>query len=228
MKTKVNYFAVLTFYIIAISLRYLTNKTQLLDGVSNEFLKIILQAAGPAVGAFVAFSIFKIKPNLSLKGNYSKVSIPLLLYWGLPIVLILSVEYFIKGTFSLLAVLAILIYGLLEEIGWRGFLQQELKTLPKLVNVLIVASLWFVWHLNFDVTSSNLIFFGILIFGTWGISKVADNTYSLLAVAAFHSLNNFFPELNATKIIILAALVSVWVLLLVLRKKQLEKKISLQ
>ena len=80
------------------------------------------------MGALVAFALFKIKPALSLKGNYSKLFFPFLLYWIFPIVLILGVEYFTKGTFSLTAVLAILIYGILEEIGWRGFLQQELKS----------------------------------------------------------------------------------------------------
>jgi len=219
MKSKVNYFAILTFYIIAIFLRYLTNKTEILNGISSEFIKVILQGVGPAIGALVAFTVFKIRPVLTLKGNYKKVLVPFLLFWMLPIVLILSVEYFIKGTISYQAVTAILMYGLLEEIGWRGFLQQELKALPQFLNIVIVTSLWFIWHLNFDMTSSNLLFFGILFLGTWGIGKVADSTHSLLAVSAFHSLNNFFPEINQTKILILATLLVVWITALVIKKK---------
>lgn len=226
MKTKINYFAILTFYVIAILLRYLTNKTDLLNGVSSDFLKVILQGIGPAVGAVVAFSVFKIKPTLTLKGNYKKTLIPFLLYWGLPIALILGVEYCTKGTISFTAVTAILIYGLLEEIGWRGFLQQELKTLPAFLNIVIVAALWFIWHLNFDFTSANLLFLGILLLGTWGIGKVADNTHSLLAVAAIHSLNNFFQEMNTTKTMILVTLLSVWVIALVIRKRQLKKSVT--
>lgn len=226
MKAKVNYLAVLTFYIIAISLRYLTNKTPILDGVSNTFLKIVLQAAGPAIGALVAFSLFKIKPQLSLKGNYNTISIPAFLYWGLPIALIAGVEYLAKGTVSFVAVSAILIYGLLEEIGWRGFLQQELKSLTPFFNILIVATLWFIWHLNFEMTSSNLMFFGILVLGSWGIGKIADSTHSLLGVSAFHSLNNFFPEMNSTRMILLATLLSVWVISLIVRKKQLKTNLN--
>ncbi|KKX50082.1 CPBP family intramembrane glutamic endopeptidase [Sphingobacterium sp. IITKGP-BTPF85] len=146
--------------------------------------------------------------------------IPFLLYWALPIILILGTEYAIKGTLSFEAITAILIYGLLEEIGWRGFLQQQLKPLPELLNVLIVAVLWFIWHLNFDFTSSNLLFLGILILGSWGIGKVANNTHSLLAVAAFHSLNNFFLEMNTLKIILLISLLSIWIIALVIRKNQ--------
>lgn len=223
MKNKVNYFAAITFYVIAIAFRYATNKTHVLDHVTGEFFKILLQGIGPAIGAAVAFFAFKIKPVLTLKGNYTKTIVPLLLYWGLPVVLILSVEYFIKGTISFAAITAILIYGLLEEIGWRGFLQQELKGLPEFLNILIVGSLWFIWHLNFDMTSSNLMFFGILILGSWGIGKVADNTHSLFAVAAFHSLNNFFAEINTTKMLIIGTLLSVWIVSLIIRKRQLNK-----
>ncbi|MGJ1430451.1 CPBP family intramembrane glutamic endopeptidase [Sphingobacterium spiritivorum] len=226
MKNKVNYLAVLTFYIVAVALRYLTNKTDLLESVSSSFIKVLLQGAGPAIGALVVFYAFKIKPVLTLKGNYKNMLLPFLLYWGLPVVLILGVEYFLKGTFSFMAISAILIYGLLEEIGWRGFLQRELKPLPEFLNILLVATLWFIWHLNFDMTSSNLLFFGILVLGSWGIGKVADNTFSLLAVSAIHSLNNFFPEMNTTKICILLILLSVWVTALVIRKRNLKNRDS--
>ncbi|EEI93356.1 CAAX amino terminal protease family protein [Sphingobacterium spiritivorum ATCC 33300] len=226
MKNKVNYLAVLTFYVVAVALRYLTNKTDLLEHISSSFIKVLLQGVGPAVGALVVFYVFKIKPVLTLKGNYKSILIPFLLYWGLPIVLILGVEYFSKGTVSFAAISAILIYGLLEEIGWRGFLQRELKPLPEFLNILLVATLWFIWHLNFDLTSSNLLFFGILVLGSWGIAKVADNTFSLLAVSAIHSLNNFFPEMNTTKICILLILLSVWVTALVIRKRNVKNRDS--
>ncbi len=226
MKSKINYLAIFTFYAIAITFRYLTNKTALLDGVSIDFIKVLLQGIGPAIGALVAFSIFKIKPTLSLKGNYKNTIVPFLLFWILPIAVILGVEFYLKGTISFAAITAILMYGLLEEIGWRGFLREELKPLPPFLNILIVATLWFVWHLNFEITSSNLLFFGILIVGTWGIGKVADSTNSLLAVSAFHSLNNFFPEMNQTKILILAFLLLVWITSLIIKKRQIKKIIT--
>lgn len=219
MKNKVNYPAIVTFYVIAVVLRYLTNKTSMLDVVPNEVLRKILTGIGPAVGALVVFVVFRIKPVLSLKGNYKDLITPFALYWLFPIALICGIQYYTNQSVSFVAISAILVYGLLEEIGWRGFLQQELKPLPTFVNILIVATLWFLWHLNFELTSSNLLFFGIIVLGTWGIGKVADTTQSLLAVAAFHSLNNMFSELNTIKIVILLILLSTWVLALVIRKK---------
>lgn len=223
MKTKIDVPAILTFYMVAIALRYLTNKTGLLDGVSSDFLKVVLQGISPAIAAMAAFYIFKIKPTLNLKGNYNKTSTPFLLYWALPVVLISGVAYFIKGTIAPVTVISILLYGLLEEIGWRGFLQRELKPLPEFLNILLVATLWFIWHLNFDLTSSNLLFFAILILGSWGIGKVADSTHSLLAVSAFHSLNNFFPAMDTIKTILLITLLLIWVISLLIRKRQLNK-----
>jgi len=69
MKRKVNYWAVVIYYIIAIVCRYLTNKTELLSTLENPYLKSILKGAGPALGAVFVFFVFNIKPALSLRGN---------------------------------------------------------------------------------------------------------------------------------------------------------------
>lgn len=188
MKNKINYWSVLVFYLIAILCRYLTNLAGVLDSMKNPYIKAILTGVGPAIGASVVFSVFKIRPKMNLKGNYTSLKIPILIYWVLPIALITYIE---NGAIPWYSVFVILVYGLVEEIGWRGFLYQQLKGLPLFANIIIVSSLWFIWHLNFDLSISNLLFYIILIFGSWGIGKVADLTNSLIALSAFHSLNNF-------------------------------------
>jgi uncharacterized protein len=212
MKRKINIGAVLLFYIIAVFFRFLAVKTELLNNIENEYLKILLRGIGPAIGAFAVFSIFKIPRKLSLKGIYKNLFFPFLVYWILPAVLISAVYYFQGGRFPILLMFTVLVYGILEEIGWRGFLQEHLKSLPKLYSVLIIAVLWFVWHLNFELNTQNLIFFGIILLGTWGIGKVYDKTYSLLAVAGIHSLNNFFRSgLHQTELILIAVLLIIWI-----------------
>lgn len=148
--------------------------------------------------------------------------VPLSVYWLLLILVVGLVAYFTKGTFPIGGVLAFLLYGLLEKIGWRGFLQPLLSPLPKFVTILMVTVLWFVWHLNFDLTSSNIIFFFILLLGTWGIGLVAEKTRSLLSVAAFHSLSMFFMEINLQKGFLLAVFTAIWILSIVFRH-ELEK-----
>lgn len=203
--------AIITFYCIAIAFRYLTNGTQLLSKIDNTFLKIILQGIGPAIGAVVTFLLFKIPSVMTLKGNFRNLYFPLFIFWILPAAIISGVAFFKNGTVPFGLVFPVLFYGLLEEMGWRGFLQQVLKPLPRYASILVVALLWFVWHLNFEITVANLTFFGILILGSWGIGKIADKSNSLLAAAAFHSLNNFYQSLDSIRIITLIVLIIIWV-----------------
>ena len=211
--------AISVFYVIAILLRYLTNKTQILSGLDNIFLKVILQGIGPAIGALVAFRLFQIRSVMTLKGDFKNFLVPLSIYWLLPIILIETVAYFSKETAPKIAIITILVYGLVEEIGWRGFLQQALISLPKFTRILIITTLWFIWHLNFDVSVSNLTFFLILLLGSWVLGFLAEKTNSLFCVSAIHSLNNFFSDLNLYKISILSALLIIWILSIVYRRK---------
>lgn len=218
--------AVSVFYVIGISLRYLTNKTQILSGIDNTFLKVILQAIGPTIGALVAFSLFQIKRTMTLKGDFKNFFVPLAIYWLLPVILIETTAYFSTSTSPRIAVITILVYGLFEEIGWRGFLQQALVSLPKFIRITLLTVLWFVWHLNFEMSMSNLTFFLILFAGSWALGFIAEKTNSLLAVSAIHSLNNFFSDSNVYKISVLSFLLLIWILSIVYRNKLGGNKIN--
>jgi len=68
-----------------------------------------------------------------------------------------------------------LIYCYFEEIGWRGYLQDELKHLKEWQRFLIMVILWYIWHFSFLKNTSldgEIIFLGILILGSWGLGKV--------------------------------------------------------
>lgn len=216
MKGKINIWAIISFYLIAVLFRFLAVKTRLLDHVDSEYLKIVLRGIGPALGAVATFAVFQIPPDISLKGIYKNLLLPFTIYWILPAGLTTLVYYWQSGQFPIVLMVTVLVYGLLEEIGWRGFLQQQLKPLPKIYSIILITVLWFSWHLNFDLSASNLIFLGIIFFGSWGIGKVYDKTTSLLAVAGVHSLNNFFRTgLHETEIISIAVLLAIWIAFIV-------------
>ncbi|MDR6806925.1 membrane protease YdiL (CAAX protease family) [Dyadobacter sp. BE34] len=216
MKGKINIRAIVLFYVIAVAFRFAAVKTALLEQVNDEYLKILLRGIGPAVGAVVSFAVFQIPSRLSLKGIYNSFMLPFALYWALPAAFTASVYYLHNGRFPIVLMFTVLVYGLLEEIGWRGFLQQQLKLLPKIYSITLIAILWFSWHLNFDLNTSNLIFFGIIFLGSWGIGKVYDKTASLLAVAGVHSLNNFFRNgLHEAELFAIAILLAMWIMFIV-------------
>ena len=209
--------AIIIFYLIAIVTRYFATKTNLLSE-ANIYLRIIARGIGPTLGVIVACLVCKIKFSpMTLKGNYKSFVFPSLVFGIVPIFLFPLFTLITKGTFPIFYVFMIFFYGLLEEIGWRGFLQQQLQGLPKIWNILIVAILWFVWHLNFDITAMNMIFLGLLIFGAWGIGIVANKTKSLLAVTAFHSLNNVQSENN---LILIVLLFVSWIAIIVYMEKK--------
>ena len=210
MMKKIPVLAIIVFYIIAVSLRYITEYTSLASNLGNKYYEI-LTGCGPAVGAIVASKLFGIRISLTLKGNFRNILVPFFIYWLLPVLLLSIYNYITTGEVSIILIITILVYGLCEEIGWRGFLRQTLNPLPKVTGILVLTLLWYTWHLNFGFDSSHVIFFGILLLGSWGLGVVADKTNSLLALAAFHSLNNFYPDIDIKRSIILIVLTAIWV-----------------
>jgi len=224
---KNKFFAIIVFYIIAISLRYLTNMTPILENIDSSFLKIVLQGIGPTVGALVALKIFGLKSSYSLSGKLKPLLLSIFVFIIIPVIgfAIIGINESKSLTITSNAFIAsaklsfyFFIYAILEEIGWRAFLQEQLSSVNKYIKVLIVAFLWFVWHLNFALTLSNLAFLLILIFASWGIGKIGDITKSVLAVASFHAFYNLFSIDNFPtkgKYIVLFTSATIWIFYIV-------------
>jgi len=183
--------SILTFFAIAISLRYyidIIKPSFLLD--LHLYLQILLLGIGPLIGGLVVVKFFK-RPNfLKVFGlNFWKtitiVSIPMILFS-----LVGVIENGIPSL-NLFKIIGIIIsYALFEEYGWRGYLQSELSDLKKVYKYLIITVLWFVWHLNLELSVNNLIFFLALFAGSYGIGFMADRSKSLVMAALFHSFFN--------------------------------------
>ena len=180
--------AIATFYITALLLRLISllvvNKIPSIE--TNYALQVSAALAtglGPAIGALVAMLLFKRKTEYTLAGKSARKSIAT--------IVIPCIVFGIIGGWDLgLTCLFAFVYGLLEEFGWRGFLQYELRKLPMWQYVLIITVMWFLWHLDFTL-QSVLPFFLLLLFASWGIGKVVIGTHSLLLCAAFHGIANF-------------------------------------
>ena len=180
--------AIATFYIIALLVRLISllvvNKFPSIE--TNYALQVSAALAtglGPAIGALVAMLLFKRKTEYTLAGKSARKSIAT--------IVIPCIVFGIIGGWDLgVTCLFAFVYGLLEEYGWRGFLQYELRKLPVWQYVLIITLMWFLWHLDLTQRSA-LPFFLLLLFASWGIGKVATDTHSLLFCSAFHGIVNF-------------------------------------
>lgn len=221
--------SILIFFTIAVSLRYYITEykpTFLLD--VNAYLNILLQGIGPLLGGLIVVKLMK-RPNsltifsLGFWKTILIVGIPMLLF---SLVGILNTGKLYFGAPKIVGI--IILYALFEEYGWRGYLQSELNDLKKVYKYLIITTLWFIWHLNFQLSTSNLIFFMLLFLGSYGIGLIADKSKSLIMCALFHSFFNLSQtellngiDLNY-KLIIITISSTVAIMIMQFDKKKME------
>lgn len=201
---------------------------------------VFLEGSGVFIGAVIAFYLLRKerKTEISFFGTSRRKG---LFMSVIPIVLLAIIgvknEYGIhENLYGLMVVSGSLIYCIMEELGWRGYLQEELKGLKPVKRYLLIGFIWYFWHLSFlteATLSENLFFFGILLLGSWGLGQVAELTRSILATACFHLIiqimmfNSLIKDgLDGTqKLIILGVSVFLWIMILRRWKKQNEKKL---
>ena len=108
-------------------------------------------------------------------------------YAGVAILAAMSTDgtYVLASPMQILAAFAtqLLIVSLLEEIGWRGFLAPALlRSVSPFASALIVAGVWFAWHLpKFSV---GPLYVGLLALSCVGVSILAMSLLPRLGLAA--------------------------------------------
>lgn len=206
MKTRI--WAISLFFLIAIVVRYFALQIEYSTTVVDFAYMAIGWATGigPCLGAIVVVLLFKREFYCTISGTSLVKSI---LSVAVPFV----VCFFLHRELSYV-LLGFIFYSFLEEVGWRGYLQGELKNQKPLPQALIIGTMWFLWHINIGFNVSSLIFWGILVFGAWGIGKIATDTHSLILCACFHTLYNFsthgFVEFTPAVICLYVAIVTSW------------------
>lgn len=135
--------------------------------------------------------------------------------------------------YGFIAAFGSFIYCIMEEYGWRGYLQEEFKFLKPLIKFTLIGFIWYTWHLSFLTETTlidNLFFLGTLILGSWGIGKVSELTNSILACSCFHLIvnifmfNHFFNNAfeGLSKLIIVIVSIILWILILIKWKKDIK------
>jgi len=160
-----------------------------------------LQAIGVMLGALLSLFLLRKKRKLaySLWGSSAKWS-SIMVIIPIALLAIIGVRNS-DGTnihyFALISSLPTLIYCYFEEIGWRGYLNDELQSLKQWQRTLIIGFLWYVWHLVFITNHSipgNLIPLIILTLGSWLLGEIIDLTKSIAVVAIFHMMINMMLD----------------------------------
>lgn len=169
----------------------------------SNYVYGLLGGTGPFLGAIAVLSLCKgqVKNEMTYRGFFN---------WGILLMIFLlpTLLFGIMGsttgshTEGLLLGLYIAMYAVLEERGWRGYLQSEFISTKPILKYFIVAIFWYSWHLTFLGKTSfqnELIIFSILFLSSIGIGVMADRTKSILFAACFHMVGNilaFSSELS--------------------------------
>ena len=190
---------------------------------------VILEGSGVIIGALITISLLREnrKTEICLFGTSKSKSLIMAI---IPIIIITIIG--VKNEFELdshlygfIAIIGTLFYCIMEEYGWRGYLQEELKPLIPWKKYLIIGIIWYLWHLTFLTKATigdNLFFLAMMILGSWGIGQVAELTKSILASACFHLIIQIMMfnaliknGINGTeKIIILVVSIGIWILIM--------------
>lgn len=177
--------AITLFYAIAVACRALV--LNFAPAPTEVDLYYVLrgwaEGIGPCLGALAAVYILKRKFFCSITGTSIIKSL-------LSVAIPFGICYCLHHQLSFL-LLDFILYSFLEEVGWRGYLMSEFEDKSQGMKALIIGLLWFVWHLQFSLSVNAHIFLALLIFGSWGIGRVAQDTHSLVLCACFHTLYNF-------------------------------------
>ena len=223
------------YYAIALGLSFLARvyweTSELADprlGPWSVF-RHLLNGVGPFVGAIAIWAAFRPERRMSFGGTFPLMGLAML---AVPAV-VLGVAGIGNGfaldahLFGVEMGLWIALYAVLEETGWRGYLQDELCEWPALLRYAVVGLFWYFWHFTYLLGDNSLgteiANLGFLLLASIGIGFVADRTRSIYAAAAFHivgdilmtsaAFRTFIPESNARLTIVLICVV-VWLVML--------------
>lgn len=155
----------------------------------------LIAGAGPALGVLAVLMLFRHRPLLTFAGSNARFAVVAITVPAVVLALRGVANPFGMNPhlFGLHMGVWIAAYAVLEEIGWRGYLQDEFADRARLSRYAIVGLFWYAWHLSWVTNPSiagEVVSALILVAAAIGIGFVADRTGSILAAAAFHVLGN--------------------------------------
>lgn len=225
---------VLVYYAVAMGLaatsRFVWHTNDVLPGwPSLAAMHLhLLSGIGPFAGALLVWAVFRVARRKSPGGSYPALGWAMAMVPAVTMGLIgVANPYVINShLFGFYLGLWIILYTVLEETGWRGYLQDEFGDVGRPLRYMIVGLFWYPWHFTFfqgHGLGTEALILGLLVAASIGIGLIADRTGSILAAAAFHTVANvlgltayfavFIPSASERWMIVGICL-AVWVVML--------------
>jgi hypothetical protein len=197
---------------------------------------------GPGIAAIVCFRVFNRTHLKTITFLGSSVSQSLLFYF-FPFLVHLILSFF-PGTAEHKPQMTPLIYAELglfnivgQELGWRGYLQDAVRPLPKPFRYILIGILWELWHFTSrtalgsltDVATRIIIFYPVCILFSWLIGEATDRSKSLFVAFTLHFwFYMLYDEPNIHNIATIALSLPVWLYLLYNWKQSFESTVIIR
>lgn len=236
-ETKVAWFFIVLFYAVAVLISAPFNtgifESYLIKHTHWNFLKdysYLPAGFGPAIAtAVVLFLNKKHIRTISFLGNSAFKNLVISMVPLLVFTITGINNHYQQNTHLWAFIFSFinLIYAIMEESGWRFYLQDALLPINKNLRFLFVGILWWVWHFRFNTSFDFTWFLVICIVSSYLIGNFTQQSKSLLTAAGFHSfiiLLSNSGELNWSKIIAGIVTIISWLLIGTFWKNSESKK----
>jgi uncharacterized protein len=175
-------------------------------------LKNTLLMWGPGIAALICFWLFRKNHQRSIS-IFGQTRLRSLVFYFLPMIAlaIVGIRITEMGPGIVHAmVIAIAVVGMInilgEELGWRGFLQDALRPLPKSARYIVIGLVWAGWH--FTNLFAHLEGQELWMYLAWYlpltivlsalIGEAADRTRAVLVAVTLHAWLDFLWEFPGT------------------------------
>lgn len=181
------------FFVLAFGISYFLNL--LSNPLASYGFKVNLNYAfGPFLAAILVGYLNK--TPLKIKLFSENLWIRKIEFIGLVIFLIGSFVSTLKSgntnySLTIFGIILALLYTLLEELGWRVFLGNELSKYSLLTIFLVSTVLWFFWHYSFrdeNLMTNPFQFLALIAGGSAGMAQFYRQTKSWMIVAVTHAV----------------------------------------
>jgi membrane protease YdiL (CAAX protease family) len=209
MTSKINWKYVIGFYLLALVLAFpfnsfMTEELHQKLTVGTIFYKSSFLPAGLAtliVGVLALYYDKSVIKEVTFLGQHNMKNV-IITILPLMVFTISGLQNSIKinpHLFGLLVSLLFLAYALTEEVFWRGYLINALRPLGPFKQYVLLALLWWFWHIPFRDGQDFVGFFIMIVGGSFLISKFVEATKSFFTTAAIHSIMNIGSNVDWNK-----------------------------
>lgn len=223
----INWLRILSFYGIILLGTYFARKLPnllqlLLEQVSDVPFSFNYNHGLVTLAVSILFYRFsKVEQEITLLGNKKIKSIlfPVILFSCYCIYGINNEENINNHAWAFIICFFALVYNIMEEYAWRGYLIDSLGKINYVIKSLVSGVFWCAWHLlvfsNFDQYGGFWIFFAFCIVFAFILTFTVSRTKSILAAATIHA---FVIQINVVALICFI----IFILLLLTWNKQLK------